>query len=220
MARPVVDATTELLYAMLPEVYRTEDEDLGAGPNGYPLLRFLSLAGDQLGELRTVVGRIDYYALEDGGVAGDTSDLADPATADPAWLDWLGQLVGVALAPELTVVGRRDSVAGAAGGFRAGTRPAIAAAAQSALTGTRYVNVLPHYTGDPWKVEVRVRASEVATTTAAIVAAIIAKGAKPAGVELVVTTVEASWDTLAALRPTWADWDAAGSWVVLEETGA
>lgn len=89
--RPDVSATTERLYGSLPAFYRDADE-----PLDWPLLRYLSLLGDQLGDLEELVDRIDFVRAEDVGSAGDTSDLVDPATADAAWLPWLAQLVGIA----------------------------------------------------------------------------------------------------------------------------
>lgn len=215
MARPAVHATTELLYATLPEVYRTHDEDRPDGPDGYPLLRFLDLIGEQFGEVRDVIERADYYARDDGGVVGDTSDLADPATADAAWLPWLAQLVG-ANVERLSTAAMRDAIPAA---FQAGSAPAIRTAARTALTGTKTVTVHRHYQGDIWRVEVRVRASELVSNTAAVLAAILAADVKPAGVELVITTVEVQWDTLEAQRPTWNDIDGS-TWTELEETGA
>lgn len=216
MARPAVSATTEALYAAIPERIRLEDE---LQDPDWPLLRYLSLIGDQLDEVVVLIDRVDYVTVNDGGAVGDTSDLADPATADVGWLDWLGQLVGVRLAPALTEAERRDAVAFSSSGWRAATKGAVADAARSALTGTRYVHILDHYAGDPWRVEVRTRTSETPSVPA-VLEAIVAKGAKPAGVELVPTAYDATWAQLEALRPTWADWEAAGSWALLEETGA
>src|SRR4051794_35459238 len=179
MTRPTVHARTEAFYSRLPDVYREADaaQDLGVGDlNGYPLLRWLSLIVDQLGDVADLIGRIDYYTPDDRGAPGDTSDLADPAAADAAWLAWLAQAVGVRLAPNLNVDDQRAAIAGAVSGFLKGTKQGIAAAAQTALTGTKYVSVIPLYGGDQWRVEVRARTTET-PSTAAVLAAIVDKHA-------------------------------------------
>jgi hypothetical protein len=220
VTRPAPSATTERLYAALPELYQAADAELGDGDNGYPLLRFLSLLGDQLDDVEMLIARADYYSPDDGGAPGDTSDLADPATADPAWLPWLAQLVGARLPAGLTDAERRAAVAGAVAGYFKGTKQGIEAAARAALTGTKYVRVIPLYAGDQWRLEVRTRTSETAST-AAVAAAIVAANAKPAGVELVATAYEATWAQVEAAYPTWAALEAnAPTWLAVEETGA
>jgi len=214
--RPAVSATTTRIYERLPEFYRVADEEQGAGPNGYPLLRYLSLIADQLGDLETLVDRVAYFPPDEGGVPGDTSDLTDPATADLGWLGWLGQLVGVD-AGTLDVSIRRQAVANASAGWRAGTREAIATAARSVLTGTRYVAVESHYGGDPWRIEVRTRVSETPNASL-VVPAIVAARAKPAGVELVHTQYEATWAAIETANPTWAHLEP-DTWTGIEESG-
>jgi Phage tail protein (Tail_P2_I) len=221
MTRPTVHTRTEAFYARLPDVYREADAtlDLGAGDlNGYPLLRWLSLLVDQLGEVADLIGRIDYYSPDDRGLPGDTSDLGDPATADAAWLPWLAQAAGVVLAPNLNVDDQRAAIAGAVTGYLKGTKQGIADAAATALTGTRYVRVIPLYGGDQWRIEVRTRTTET-PSTADVLAAIVDKRAKPAGVEIVPTTYAATWDQLEALG-SWDALEARGSWTGIEETGA
>jgi hypothetical protein len=167
-----------------------------------------------------LIARADYYSPDDGGAPGDTSDLADPATADPAWLPWLAQLVGARLPAGLTDAERRAAVAGAVAGYFKGTKQGIEAAARPALLGTQYVRVIPHYGGDQWRLEVRTRTSET-PSTAAVAAAIVAANAKPAGVELVATAYEATWAQVEAAYPTWAALEAnAPTWLAVEETGA
>lgn len=216
MAPPVVHPTTQRIYDRLPEHYRTADADQ-VDPD-YPLLRFLALIGDQLGELEDLVDRVDYLPPDEGGLPGDTSDLVDATTADAAWLPWLAQLVGAVLPPGLSEAAQRDAVQFAPGGWRAATKGAIADAARTALTGTKYVVIRDHYTGDPWKVEVRTRTTETPSVPA-VLAAIVDKGAKPAGVELVATAYQATWAAVLAGRPTWADF-AGATWAEVLETGA
>jgi hypothetical protein len=142
------------------------------------------------------------------------------ATADPAWLPWLAQLVGARLPAGLSTADRRAAVAGAVAGYFKGTKQGIEAAARAALTGTKYVRVIPLYAGDQWRLEVRTRTSETAST-AAVAAAIVAANAKPAGVELVATAYEATWAQVEAAYPTWAALEAnAPTWLAVEETGA
>lgn len=92
-APPAVAAFTRRWFDDLPEVYRAADE---ADPSvdGWPLLRYLSLLGDQADELSTLV---DRFALHDDGAGDWTSDLSNPATADAAWLPWLAQMAGIGL---------------------------------------------------------------------------------------------------------------------------
>lgn len=214
---PAVHATTRRLYDALPEHYREADAAI-AGPPDYPLLRWLSLVGDQLGELEDLIDDVNYVTAADGGTLDDTSDLVDPAAARPEWLPWLGQLVGARVNVDIGDDARRGAIAGASAGWRAGTKPAIVAAAQSALTGTRYARVVDHYAGDQWALAVITRFTET-PDAAAVADAIAAQRAKPAGFTIEIVAYSTTWAVLEANRPTWADWEAAGSWAVLEETG-
>lgn len=376
MARPTVAAPTERTYDRLPEHYRHADERQGAGANQYPLLRFLSLLGDQAGELEDFYDRFDHrsagedphetpelatdVALEaeamtetggwttaadiaglsgsrrytsaavadqagaegarldgtvtleagtyeivvdgdqagpdrgqanvaiDGGVIGsvdqyaagvttppaelvvatlvlaegdhdvtfdplgtkvaastgyrvgldrlifrmvavrpDTSDLVDPDYAADAWLDWLGQLVGLELDPSLSKAERRDAVRFASAGWRAGTTAGMEDAARSELTGTKYVKIYDHSAsagavgaGTQWDVLVVTRPTET-PAAAGVLAAINRKKAKPAGVILYWDAYEASWDvmTQAPARDTWTEIEALGSWEAWQEVG-
>jgi hypothetical protein len=196
----VVSATTLRLYNRLPEFYRQAD---AAQPN-WPLLRFLSLIVDPLGELEVLLDRI--------------GDLARPNTADAAWLGWLAQLVGADLSGILVVADQRSAIAAASSGWQAGTKGSIASAAQTVLTGSKYAKVADHNAGDQWRVLVTTRNSETPGGTAAVLAAIAAKNVTPAGVQVDAAMLQASWDTLEAHYPTWAAWEAVGSWDGLEDT--
>lgn len=94
MAVPVVEPFTARWWEQLPAVYRAGDEAQADGPSSYPLLRFLSLLGDQAAEVDTLYDRI---ALHDDGSGDWVSDLADPRFADPGWLNWLAQMAGLGL---------------------------------------------------------------------------------------------------------------------------
>jgi hypothetical protein len=151
-----------------------------------------------------------------------TSDLVDPALADPAWLPWLSQLVGVALSPGMSTAERRAAIASAASGWRAGTKASIAAVVAAQLTGTKQVSIYDHSVNSPgdgtmWDVLIVTRASETPDPDA-IPAIVERAGVKPAGVTLHIVTYSTSWDVLEAERPTWADWDGS-SWTQIEETG-
>jgi hypothetical protein len=215
VTRPTVTATTERLYERLPEVYRVGDLAQTTGPDGYPLLRYLSLMGDVLGGLEVLLDRLD-------DTEEHPSDLLSATGADAGWLRWLGQLVGVAMPPGLSEEAQREAVATASAGWRAGTSVALEAAARRALRGTRYVRVERHVTpagpGSVWDVTLRVRTSE-AESLDAVARAVVDLGAKPAGVRLWVHPFSTPWAVLEAGLPTWADWDGL-TWQEIEEFGA
>ncbi|KWW97390.1 hypothetical protein LI90_4362 (plasmid) [Carbonactinospora thermoautotrophica] len=203
--------TTERWYGRLPEFYRDADAQEQSG-DGYPLLRYLSLLGDQAGEVETVLDR---------AAAGE---LSDPQRADPAWLPWLGQLVGVRMPPATTVQAWRDAIEDGASGWRSGTREAIAAAARTVLTGTRYVDVRPHEGkttgGNPWVIAIVVRADEAPAPLSKVADAVVSAGAKPAGFALAVTTFVPTWDAVDTAYPTWQAIDALATWAQVDSTGA
>jgi hypothetical protein len=220
---PDVHPTTRRLYDQLPELYRNADRDRAEGPDGYPLLRYLSLAGDIAGALEDLADRIQYIAPDEGGPAGDTSDLADPDTADAVWLSYLAQLVGVQLEPKLSDTEQRDAIRYAPAGWRAGTKTAVADAAKTALTGDKYARVYDHATTrqdagtqTEWDVLIVTRPSETPDVQA-VLDTVVAKGAKPVGVQLHHEAYDATWDTIETKKPTWDDWEA-GTWADLEET--
>lgn len=138
MTEPTFDYTTEKLYYSLPDVFRTEDEE-----QSYTLKKWLSgIAGVQQG-VRTLIERFSYVPPEDGD-GYRTSDLVDPETADPAWLSWLAQLVGVQLSTTLSVPDQRTQIEESVLGIKAGTKDAIAAAARTVLVGEKSVKVFDH----------------------------------------------------------------------------
>lgn len=198
-----MSAATERLYERLPALYRDADERQADGPNGYPLLRYISLIVDQLGEVEDLVDRVDYVPAGEGGQAGDTSDLADPQTADIGWLQWLGQLVGVTVEPRLTEVEARDAVAYAPAGWRSGTKVAVVNAARSALTGTRYARIYDHQTdtgpGTTFDLLVVTLADETPDPSA-VLDAIERKRARPAGTRLYHRTYGYTYAALASGR--------------------
>lgn len=216
-ARPDVSDLTERAYASLPEIYTAVDPAQPAGSAGqtYPLLRYLALTGDPLSAVEALQDSIDYVAPRDGGPAGGTSALVDPATADESWLPWLAQLLGVPITG-LTVDASRAALADAPASWAHGTRSAIAARAAENTTGTHHVEVTyPYDAARPWVIGIGVHAGEVslASTWDALEAL---GGADPA------TGRMATWEQLeaAATTPsgiTWAALENAGSPVVSAE---
>lgn len=209
MAEPTYSSYTERLYLRLPEFFRVADAD-----HGWPLKTYISLVGDVAGEAEELVD--DWL---------DNGTLADPVTAEAEWLPWLAQHVGVALSASLTEAEQRDAIQYASAGWQAGTKLAVANAAKTALTGAKYALVVDHCTsvvagvpvaGTVWDVCVVTKPTETPDAPA-VLAAIVAKGAKPAGVVLHHSLYEATWDQIEAANPTWAHWDGQ-TWDQLEST--
>jgi hypothetical protein len=212
VSRPDVADFTERLYATLPEFMRDSD---AADPsvNGFPLLRYLSLLGDQLGEVEAIADR------------AEAGDLVNPALADDAWLPWLGQLVGVRLDPASPPQTWRDAIADGSSGWQSGTREAIANAARRTLTGTQFIDVRSHNGkpsagGDPWTILIVVRADEAPSPLSKVTDAVMAAGAKPAGFNLAVSSYAPTWATIDAIGATWDPIDALGQWDRIDYSGA
>lgn len=194
MAEPVVTTFTRRWYERLPAFMRDADVD-----QDWALLRFLSLLGDQAGEVEALFDRIAYVAPDDyrpGMVANpawDTSELVDPALADAGWLPWLAQLVGVKLLPLMAEADRRSAIADASSGWRVGTKVAVKAAVRTRLSGSQYVELHTHST------------SAGVGTGGAFDVLIVTKDSETLG-----------WHALEANAPTWADVEALGSWEAVE----
>lgn len=213
MPRPTVSALTDRLYDRLPAVYRDADE-----PQDFPLLRWLSLLVDQAGEVDVLHDRI----VPDN--VADLSELADPATADLNWLPWIAQMVGVRLPRDVTGQAARDAVQFASSGYRGGTKAAVADAAKSELTGTRYATIYDHSTDSSvigaageWDVLIVTRTSET-PDVAKVLDAVVKKRAKPAGVVLYHRAYTATWGAVQTAFPTWADWNGK-TWGQIQEAG-
>ena len=222
--RPAVTDVTTRLYDGLPELYRVAD-----APLGYPFLRFLSLVGDLAGQVEAIADRID---VPDDAPAGTTSDLLDPDRADAGWLPWLAQLTGAklptpatsspdpALTPsQYTEARRRAAIRDASGGRMVGTVDSIAAAARTALVykpGGGYVTVT-RVPGSPFLIRVRTTPDET-PDPAAVLAAVEALGARPAGHVLEHSSYALPWSLLESRYPTWGAIEATGSWSALEST--
>jgi hypothetical protein len=214
--RPPVKPFTQAWFDRLPRYVQRSDQS-------GDLIHYMSLIGDQIDEVVKCLDAIGYYPLDDGGMPGDTSALVDPTQAgvlgDPLkHLKWLAQLLGVKLNQADNLDGQIDAIRYASSGWRAGTKASLADAARSALSGTKWVSIEPNYAGDQWAIGIRTRVSETPDDVA-VINAILAKGAKPAGFVLVNAAFTASWDTLETFRPTWDDWDGY-TWTEIEETNA
>lgn len=230
-----ISPTAQRVWERLPRVYRIMDEQ-----TGWQFKRYLSglltpLASiDELTERlrgnRPVGPAIVPWDLDEEATARWTtartminSALTDPDLADPEWLAWLAQLVGATLDPASGLAERRDTIRYATSGYRGGTTQALADAAKSALTGSRYVLVQPMTRGDGtvgsvWDVTLRTRTSETPDPQA-VLDTVLRKGAKPAGVRLWHASFGTSWDRIEALYPTWTDWEKR-TWDQIEEVGA
>lgn len=206
--RPAVGPFTEALYARLPELYKDADEAQDEGLSNYPLLRYLSLVGDQLTTVAELLARLTYTPLDDRdntdapwdrygtGLFGDdtygdedVADLVDPWLADSSWLPWLAQLLGINIAG-LETSEAREALADPAAAWAHGTPEAIIREARTQLGDDAYVDTVPHYQGDPFTI------------------GLVTKDEETYGVT--------SWGDLMAAAPTWADLEALGSWHNLE----
>jgi hypothetical protein len=236
---PISSILVDRLYQRLPEVYRTMD----GRDSRWAFKRYLYAALHQAGLIDDTVTQVagdrpvGPAAPEPWGLQSDElavwraarqnriSLLGDPQNAPSTWLSWMAQLVGAYLDPAASLPERRDTISFATSGYRAGTRQAIADAARSALTGSRYVQVLPRtavdgsgtITGGPWDVTIVTRGSETPDPNA-VLGAVVRKGVKPAGVRLWTHSFEASWAAVEAQFPAWQDWNAA-TWQRIEEAG-
>lgn len=237
---PYMSTLVDRLYHRLPEVYRTMD----GADDTWPFKRYLGGVLTYLGEIDDTILRIagsrpvGPATPEPWGLPADElavwrdarltrwSALGDPLQADEAWLPWMAQLVGARLDPAASEAEQRDTIRYATSGWRGGTRSAIEDAARSALTGTRYVRVVPHSKSGVngleaatiWDIAIVTRTSETPDPNA-VLGAVIRKGVKPAGAVLWHLPYGATWDQIEARFPTWYDIEAAGGWTQVEEAG-
>lgn len=237
---PYMTLLVDRLYHRLPEVYRTFD----AGALTYVLKRYLAAAlnlGGVIDDTVTAIAGenpVGPAVPEPWSLDGEQLDqwraarrfrpsaLADPDQADPLWLPWLAQLVGARLDPAASLSERRDTIKYATSGWRAGTRQAIADAAKTALTGTKYAKVIPHSVpavgggvtdGTIWDVTIVTQDAET-PDPAAVLAAVLRKGVKPAGVVLYVSGYSSSWDLIEKYYPMFDDIELA-DWDTIEQIG-
>lgn len=222
MTEPVFDYTTERFYERLPEFYRRADAD-----NAWVLKTWLSGLMSEYNDFDVLIDRFKYITQDSGGAPNDTSDLVDPMTADFPWLPWLAQHVGVVMNPNLSEADQRAAIQQRLTNLNTqpGSKGSVANAARVNLTGTRSVNVYDHSTdvgtpgsSGPWDVLIVTIGSETPGGVDPI-QDVLDANAKPAGVLLYHRTFESIWDDIEAGLVTWDDWEAAGSWREIEETG-
>jgi hypothetical protein len=186
----VVDTTFgQRVWASLPQLYL--DYDLADTDTGLPLSKFLHGLYSQVDQVEAVRDQI---------AAGG---LSDPALIPDGWLGWVSQMAG---SPIGTAGQMRSALAAMTTAPAPGSRPALAAAGRTFLTGTKVCDVFPS-ASKAWTISVRVRADEldlVGGTTAGFEAALRSTGQVPAGYQRYV----------ASGLPTWGDIDAAaaGTW--------
>ncbi|HZA72083.1 MAG TPA: phage tail protein [Propionibacteriaceae bacterium] len=236
---PHMSTLADRLYARLPEVYRTMDARDSTWVFKRYIAGLLAMAGQLDGTVDAIDGErpIGPATPEPWALPPDElevwratrrnrpSALADPEQAEASWLPWLAQLVGAVLDPAATEAEQRDTIRYATSGWRGGTRSAIADAARSALTGTRYVVIAPHtkpdagvlIDGTAWDITIVTRASET-PDPGAVLGAVLRKGVKPAGAVLWHYPYTATWTQVTAEYPTWAD-RIGVTWREIKETG-
>ena len=210
-----VSPLTLRVYDRIPQMFRDAD----AAAAGYPLLTWLACILEPVASLDSFVDRNAYQPRDEirGGRA--TADLVDPDTGDPAWLPWQALLYGARIDLAAPVATQRAMVDAAQSWWARGSHASIIAAAQTALIGTKYCVVIPSYGGVDWTIGIQVIATEIAVSDAAVIAAVDAADARPAGHDLVVVHYASSWDTQEARFPHWTDRETApagGSWDAIE----
>lgn len=238
---PFMSLLVDRLYHRLPEVYRTMD----AVGSDWPFKRYLGGVLDLAGQIdQTIVDiagdrpvgpatpepwSLSSVDLADWRTSRATrpSALGDPVQAPAAWLPWMAQMVGAPLDPAATEQERRDTILYATSGWRGGTRAAIADAAKSVLTGSKYARVIPHYKaavgggiepGAVWDIVIVTLTAETPDPNE-VLGAVLRKGVKPAGAVLSHSSYQATWDQIEAIFPQWRDWEAAGSWDAIQGAG-
>lgn len=237
---PHMRVLADRLYQRLPEIYRTMD----AANSEWVLKRLIGAYTDTAGLVDDTIDAIrgerpvgpatpEPWALRPDEIVtwrenrlSRASALGDPMQAEPDWLPWMAQLVGARLDPAASVEEQRDTIRYATSGWRGGTRQAIADAARTALTGSRYARVEPHSkapsgsleAGSVWDITIVTRASET-PDPGAVLDAVLRKGVKPAGAVLWHAMYEATWAQIEAAFPLWEMWDAA-TWDQLAAVGS
>lgn len=139
-----------------------------------------------LGVFLDAIG-VMFEQVQEIVVDGDQPGWTVPVTlSDAKALDWLGQFVGVRLAPGLTESQRRQAIDDVAG-FRRGTPASLRGAAYRTLTGNRTVAFYERDGGDAYALTVITYVDETpdpAATEAAI------RALKPAGIVLTYLCVD------------------------------
>lgn len=190
MSRPAVGRLAEQLYEALEPIAAGDEE------RDWPLLRLCgALTAGALEQANT------YLADDEDGRPG-WRNVLDPWKAPASALPYLAQFVGATLEPSLTEADARGKIARREN-LQRGTVPALVAAVQRTLTGTKAVAVTERHLGDAYKLWVRTRDDET-PDEAATLAAILTQ--KPAGITLTFATIAGwSWADVVAAEATWTD---------------
>lgn len=154
--------TTDVLYAAIGKGITSQDDGT--------LLKWLSGPGSLLGEVDDVVRDT---ATAPGWAAELTSELSHRPR-------WTAQFLGVQVADSADDATVRALIRDRPS-FRRGTVGALVAAAQTYLTGTKYVTVIERDGGNAYAVRVQVFTEEV---TDAVAAEAAVRAQKPAGLVL------------------------------------
>ena len=149
MARPEVPTVTEEAYAGL--LHNTDGDEA----RGWPLLVFVNSLARQLAEIEALVR--DTETHEGWGILLDREET--PATA----LEYVAQFVGATLDRVLTEEQKRQEMIDRPRHAR-GTVPALIAAVQPFLKGTKRVEVIER-DGHPYRIRVRVYQAEIGGDT-------------------------------------------------------
>ena len=234
MAAPTVSVTAQRLYDRLPDVYRKLDEQ-----NNWAFLLWIDGVVNSLDDVDTLRNQFMYLPGDerdafvswetphnDYGATYDTSTLLDGEQAASEWLPWLMLLVGADVTRLYTDDERRNAIVNPFAGYQAGSRESLRQAVLELLTGTKYLAVYDHtkvvgasmQAGTEWEVTIVTKAGE--TPAGDLVATIIRKGAKPAGIMLYTLPYSISWASFQTTFPNWAAIEAAGNWQTLEAAGS
>lgn len=165
-----------------------------------------------LGVLLDAIG-VMFEQVQEIAVDGDQPGWTVPVTlSDAKELDWLGQFLGVRVAPSLTDAQKRVAI-GDVEGFNRGTVEAIRSAAAETLTGNKTVNLDERVGGDAYALSVTTYVPD--TPDSAVTEAAI-RAVKPAGIVLTYQVldgqtyidIEGDYSDYADVESTFADYAA------------
>lgn len=193
MTVPVVHKAAEQAYRLLPDFMRTSDAN-----HNYAALKLIAAGSVALEKPLDFLTIVD----PDTSVTG-TCELVNSQAAPRAFLGWLGWLLGIdtSVIPDADV---RDSLTNASAAQRRGSSGAILNAVQRTLTDSKYARCFTNFSGtEPYLITVITLISETPDEVATLEAA---WGEKPAGMDLVLQTVDgATWNIIVGAFDTWAD---------------
>lgn len=133
--------------------------------------------------------------------------MFDPAVCPPAWFQWIAQFSGPPITEGIDEQSARDELA-AHPGWTRGTVAGITAQIKSRLFGDQWIAIYERYQGDPYKVAIRVRITELAIDPSEMT--VYVKTLIPAGLTLDFGYVAgATFDSANAAYTTFTAWNAA-----------